>query len=548
MLVLRKPRTEQPQDFGALDWGDSITAGLLFHAPLHPGWGMLDLVSGAACTKTGLGTSAATPAGVMPVFGSGSYADFTAPANFDGSLPFSIAWVQQPISPTGYSTVLDVRPPVNAANSFLILQSEFDITYQFVVGPRDGGGNGKQARFDVGLQTHGRLDMFVLVAPAGLATASSAYVLYRNGVRQAAAVASPAFGAASPTGMRVGSVLGSPGDPFEGLLGCVSVWARVLSDTECLRMSTQPQSIYAPQIISIPWPAASSGVSGTLARTNANDTSSAAGTTTVRGTLARTNANDTAAASGSTTVTGSLARTNANDTAAASGSVGSSGVSGSLAATNANDTSAATGTTTIVGTLAKTNNNDTSTASGSPVVSGALARTNANDTVVASGAAGAITGTVAYTNNDDTVEARGVGAPSTGAGGLIRSTYHKPSPRLWWLRKPKHLDESEAEDALEVAADAIVSKVAEQVANKATPSEAKKAVKKAIAPALGVMPGFDWNAFYQEAMKAGQLAADEQRAMTQAAIKTQIVLEMQALQQRRFDDDEDDVAILAMLL
>lgn len=128
----------------------------------------------------------------------------------------------------------------------------------------------------------------------------------------------------------------------------------------------------------------SQGATGTLARTNANDTSAATGTTTVLGTLARTNANDTSSAAGTTTVTGALARTNANDTAAASGSAGA--VSGTSATTNANDTSAAAGTTTVTGSLA---------------------RTNADDTLAASGAAGAVAGTLAYTNNDDTLAAQG---------------------------------------------------------------------------------------------------------------------------------------------
>ena len=241
----RRAWKRQPQTRQRLNPASPYFAGLLFHAPLHPGWGMLDLVSGAPCTKTGLGTSAVTPAGVMPVFGSGSYADFTAPADFDGSLPFTIAWVQQPISPAGYSTVLDVRPPVNAAKSFLIYQSASDSTYQFVVGPRDGGGTGKQAQFAMGLQVSGQLDVYVLVAPSGLATASSAYVLYRNGVRQAAAVASPDFGAASPTGMRVGSVLGSPGDPFEGGLVGVTIWQRALDDRAA--SAWLPEKLYSPR-------------------------------------------------------------------------------------------------------------------------------------------------------------------------------------------------------------------------------------------------------------------------------------------------------------
>lgn len=128
-------------------------------------------------------------------------------------------------------------------------------------------------------------------------------------------------------------------------------------------------------------------VVGSLAKTNVNDTSSATGTTTIVGSLARTNANDTSAAQGTTTVVGSLATTNANDTISASGSVGAA-VSGTLAVTNANDTSAATGTTTVTGTLAKTNVNDTSSASGTTTILGTLTTTNGNDTLAASGTSG----------------------------------------------------------------------------------------------------------------------------------------------------------------
>lgn len=530
MLVLRKPRADQPQDFAAP--AQELSDGLL--AFICPGFGgFANIVTGDSGTNNAATLSVNVGGKSVHTVNGGTQGRYYPVKSIQTVNPWSlVVWL----------TVGDA----NAATQAGIVQ----------VASTTASSGGPQiiiARSGQTLRVYDPINSYLDETNALQIGTTHCIVVtydgavkrvYRNGA-QRASVTSANIGANTATHLWVGN--GFPNSGLNDIYLCAYL-SRALPADYAAALSLNPLLAFEPEQILIPTAAASSGASGTLATTNANDTSSAAGTTTVRGTLARTNANDTAAASGSTTVVGSLARTNANDTAAASGAVGSSGVSGSLAATNANDTSAATGTTTIVGTLAKTNNNDTSTASGSPVVSGALARTNANDTVVASGAAGAITGTVAYTNNDDTVEARGVGAPSTGAGGLIRSTYHKPSPRLWWLRKPKHLDESEAEDALEVAADAIVSKVAEQVANKATPSEAKKAVKKAIAPALGVMPGFDWNAFYQEAMKAGQLAADERRAMTQAAIKTQIVLEMQALQQRRFDDDEDDVAILAMLL
>lgn len=109
---------------------------------------------------------------------------------------------------------------------------------------------------------------------------------------------------------------------------------------------------------------APTGVTGSSATTNANDTSSASGTVTIVGTSATTNTADNSTAAGKVTIVGSSATTNANDTSTASGTVTNT-VTGTSTTTNANDTSSATGTVTIVGTSATTNANDTSTASGS---------------------------------------------------------------------------------------------------------------------------------------------------------------------------------------
>lgn len=148
-------------------------------------------------------------------------------------------------------------------------------------------------------------------------------------------------------------------------------------------------------------------VRGTIARTNTNDSISSAGTTTVIGTVSRTNTNDSISAQGSTTVRGTLAVTNQNDTASVSGSVGSP-VSGTVAVTNTNDTSSIQGTTTIVSTVARTNANDTSSASGTTTILSTLSRTNSNDTLSASGSVGsAASGSVNRTNQNDTVSANG---------------------------------------------------------------------------------------------------------------------------------------------
>ena len=191
-----------------------------------------------------------------------------------------------------------------------------------------------------------------------------------------------------------------------------------------------------------------SGVSGSSATTNANDTSSASGTTTVTGTLARTNAGDTASASGSvgSPITGTVAATNAGDTSSAAGTTT---VTGASARTAGNDSASAAGTTTVLGTAARTNADDTGSASGSvggavsgtaavtaaddtaaasgtTAVTGAVSATAGNDTATASGAAGAVSGSAAATGGDDTASAAGATAGGQQAGGWGQSRNRKP--------------------------------------------------------------------------------------------------------------------------
>jgi hypothetical protein len=123
-------------------------------------------------------------------------------------------------------------------------------------------------------------------------------------------------------------------------------------------------------------------------------------------------------------VTGTINKTNANDTMAAAGTTT---IIGSIAKTNANDTMVASGSPTIVGTLAKTNNNDMMAASGSPTIQGSIAKTNNNDTMVASGFL-SVTGTINKTNNNDSMVASGTAgaatqAPIAGSGKRHHSIY-----------------------------------------------------------------------------------------------------------------------------
>jgi hypothetical protein len=191
---------------------------------------------------------------------------------------------------------------------------------------------------------------------------------------------------------------------FGGQVAAFVLWDRFLSDAEFAEGARNLWQVFAPlpRRIFVQSGAAS------------ND-----------GTLARTNANDTSAASGSQTNTGTLARTNANDSVSAAGNLGT--FNGAVAYTNANDTSTASGSQTNTGTLARTNADDTSAASGTQTNTGTLARTNADDSVSASGSAGTISGTVAYTNRNDTLTSTGGGGQSRGGIQRLKETKVKKS-------------------------------------------------------------------------------------------------------------------------
>lgn len=103
----------------------------------------------------------------------------------------------------------------------------------------------------------------------------------------------------------------------------------------------------------------------------------------ITGTLSKTEANDTASAGAGVLVQGALSKTEANDTLSAAGAVGSY-IYGSLNATEANDTISAAGTMLVEGTLAKTDAVDTLSAAIQLEVLAALAATEANDTLTSS--------------------------------------------------------------------------------------------------------------------------------------------------------------------
>ena len=158
--------------------------------------------------------------------------------------------------------------------------------------------------------------------------------------------------------------------------------------------------------------ATAGGITGTVAVTEASDTSSASGQLGYSGTSAATEAADTSSATGTVInpVTGTSAVTQANQTSSASGQLGYSGTS---ARTQAAQTSSASGQLGYSGTSARTQADQTATASGTFTAggsfSGTVAVTQASNTASASGTftPGSITGTAAVTQANQTGSAIG---------------------------------------------------------------------------------------------------------------------------------------------
>lgn len=127
------------------------------------------------------------------------------------------------------------------------------------------------------------------------------------------------------------------------------------------------------------------GVTGTVAATNQNDTSAAAGTPVITGTSSTTGGDDTSSVTAFTTITGSSSTTNQDDTSSVAAF---SIISGTSSTTNADDVGLAAGGAVISGTVAAVNLDDTSNASGGLVVTGTASPVNANDVGLAYGLVG----------------------------------------------------------------------------------------------------------------------------------------------------------------
>lgn len=231
-------RRRTPDRFGTrlprLDERSPLMAGLLF-AGANVGTTKFDLVSQKFGVRTGTGRAASPLGGEGPMYGTGSYVDFAAPATLDATKPTTVAWEQQPRASTAYNTILFIRPPVNSTHGFLILEAFSDSSSYFIAGPRSGS-NGPNFSASIGSATSLRCDRFVLTLAAGMGNgAVGNYVLWRNGVRYTTA-ATGALSANTTAGFRFGAN-DAGNNPHEGYIGRPRIWQRVLTDEECAAWS-----------------------------------------------------------------------------------------------------------------------------------------------------------------------------------------------------------------------------------------------------------------------------------------------------------------------
>jgi len=218
-----------------------------------------------------------------------------------------------------------------------------------------------------------------------------------------------------------------------------------------------------------------------------------------------------------------------------SGEEPSGGVTGTLNASEVgSDTAAFAGQVLVQGTFnASETGSDTAALSGRVIVQGSLSTSEVgSDTFAASGsvASGPVTGTLnASEQGSDTAEILGpnLAPPSTGGGFVMTG---RPS-KLWWTRKPKALDDEEADRKVKRVV-RVIERIAREQAdrNVTQPNKVARAeVREQIEPLVQEMPGFDWGTVYRA-------------LLIQAAQQRQAILAEQA----RINAEDDEILLLLM--
>lgn len=245
-MKLSVPWNRQPQTPALVDWSNPINKGLVFCAPLSPASGLFDIALGQKPTRTGMVTPASTENGLYYNFGTSNYVDYPiVPKAITTTTPCSIAWTQEPRSPSSYSTILHAN--FGSGTSAFIIYEGSDSSYQMAIGPRSGG---FVAVFSTGIPVNNQLDKFCLLMSAGPNSSDRAtFRLFRNGV-EISQTAPQVFGGYTGATMRIGAREGGA-DPFEGIIGNLHIWSRVLTDTEAKQWCANEFMTLAP-IRSVP--------------------------------------------------------------------------------------------------------------------------------------------------------------------------------------------------------------------------------------------------------------------------------------------------------
>lgn len=126
-------------------------------------------------------------------------------------------------------------------------------------------------------------------------------------------------------------------------------------------------------------------------------------------------------------------------------------------------------------------------------------------------------------------------APTKTAGFILTDT----APRLWWQRRPKALDEREAQERVEKVV-RVVERIARaqiQAQKSTTAKERKVEVRDAIAPLVEQMPGFDWMSVYRAIL----IELERKRQEEAQRVAMQEIARIQAIEQ-----DDEEVLLLLM--
>lgn len=238
------PWNRQPQTPVGVNWSNPITKQLVFCAPLSPASGLVDLVRGQSPTRTGMSTVVANRTGLYYNFGATNYLSYpTVPASITTTTPFTIAWMQDARATSGDSTLVDINFG-SGTESFAIYQSTGTAAYYFAAGPR-GGSAAHTWSAATGALTNNVVDKFVLTSVGGPnSVTGSDWVLYRNGNLVTRGV-DQSFSSSTAASFKIG-VLANNTTPFEGIIGNMHMWSRVLTVDEIKAWSENEFICLAP--------------------------------------------------------------------------------------------------------------------------------------------------------------------------------------------------------------------------------------------------------------------------------------------------------------